>query len=55
MSFERLWTFEQGNAFDGPPAELLVGKVPYNGQPRDNDAIGIVGECEIGEVRVFGE
>jgi hypothetical protein len=54
VSFERLWTFEQRNALDGPPAELLVGKVPFNGQPQDHDVPGDTGACEIGELRVFG-
>ncbi len=55
VTFEHLWTFEQGSAFDGPPSELLIGKVPYNGRPRDHADVGSVGESEIGEVRVFGE
>ena len=55
ITFETLWAFEQGTAFDGPPTELLIGKVPYNGQPRDNSVIGSVGECEIGQVWLFAK
>lgn len=55
VTFERVWTFKQGEALHGPPTELLIGKVPYNGQPRDNSVVGDIGECEIGEVRVFGK
>lgn len=55
VTYERLWTFEQGNTFAGAPAALLVGKVPFNGEPQDYSKAGSLGECEIGQVRLFGE
>jgi hypothetical protein len=51
--YEPVWRFEHGGNLSGDVSELLVGKVPYNGQPVDHSAEGPVGECEIGVVRVY--
>ena len=37
------------------PTELLIGKVPYNGQPVDYPETGPVGECDFEFVSVYGE
>jgi len=54
VTYERLWTFEHGGALSGPTAEMLVGKVPYNGEPKDYSEPGGVGECAIAFVEVYG-
>ena len=54
VHFKQLWTFEHGGAFCKPTAEILAGKVPYNGKPVDYKETGPLGQCEIGEVLVFG-
>jgi hypothetical protein len=53
VAYERLWTFEHGGALKGQTAELLVGKVPFNGAPADYSLPGDVGECEIAFVEVY--
>jgi hypothetical protein len=53
-TYERIWAFEHGGALNGPVTELLVGKVPYNGQPRDYNVAGRSGACAIAFVRVYG-
>ncbi len=54
VRYEPLWIFEHGGAFTGPTTELLVGKVPFNGEAADYKIPGAVGRCEIGGVTVFG-
>lgn len=51
--FERVWTFEHGGAFNEETVNLLVGKVPYDGQPHDHSEPGASGTCSIEFVRVF--
>lgn len=53
--YQVVWQFEHGGGLCGPVSELLVGKVPYNGQPLDFAAEGPVGKCEIGLVEVHGQ
>lgn len=55
IAFERLYTFEHGGLLNGPAAELLVGKVPYAGEPKDHVEAGEQGECLIDFVRVYGD
>ena len=54
-NYERIWTFEHGGALNAETAELLVGKVPYNGEPQDYAVTGGVGECAIGAVAIYGD
>ncbi len=54
-SFERIWTFEDGGALKGETACLLVGKVPYHGEPKDHSEPGSVGECDIDLVQVYAK
>lgn len=53
QTYERVWTFDHGGAFNAEAAELLVGKVPYNGQPEDYTEPGELGECEVDGVQVY--
>ena len=53
--FEPLWTFEHGGTLNAKTARLLVGKVPYNGQPKDHSVPGELGESAIAWVRIYGE
>jgi len=53
-TYERIWNFEHGGALDDTVTELLVGKVPYNGEPKDYNVPGHPGECDIAFVEVFG-
>jgi len=48
-----VWRFEHGGNLSGDLQELLVGKVPYNGQPADYSPQGPAGECEVGLVQVY--
>ena len=54
-SYRRVWSFEHGGVLNGKTAELLVGKVPYNGEPKDHSMPGGVGECDIDFVSVYAE
>ncbi len=54
VAFEPLWTFEHGGVLNDKTVELLVGKVPYDGQPEDHSVPGETGECEIDSVRIYG-
>lgn len=54
-TYRRLWTFEHFGELTKPAVEVFVGKVPYDGEPRDYAVHGEVGECEFDFVRVFGE
>jgi hypothetical protein len=52
--WERLWAFEHsGAATAGKTADLLVGKVPYNGEAKDYSEPGKEGVCAIDFVRVY--
>jgi len=53
--FEKMWTFEHAGALNHPPAELLIGKVPYNGEPIDYTETGPLGECDFEFVNVYGD
>lgn len=55
VDFERVWTFEHGGALSGPVAELLIGKVPFNGLPQDFSTAGDAGESAVDFVRVYGK
>jgi len=55
QSYERIWTFGHNGAFNAPAAELLIGKVPYNGEPIDHSEPGPVGECGFEFVNVYGD
>ncbi|MBI2299747.1 MAG: hypothetical protein HYU66_12545 [Armatimonadetes bacterium] len=45
--------FEHRGKFAGETAALLVGKVPYSGQPMDYSEPGEVGRCEFAQVEVY--
>jgi len=47
-----LW-FQHNGAFTGETAELLIGKVPYNGEPQDYPDPGAVGESLFDIVQVY--
>ena len=53
--YERLWTFEETGALAGTTAQLLIGKVPFNGEPQDFPEAGPVGKCAIDFVEVYSE
>jgi hypothetical protein len=55
VTYERVWTFEHGGTLNGPIAELLIGKVPFNGDPTDYTDPGPVGESDIDFVHVYGQ
>ena len=52
-TWERAWTFEHGGALNSDAAALLIGKVPYNGEPQDYSVPGDVGECQFESVQVY--
>lgn len=52
-SWDRLRAFEHNGAALEKTAELLVGKVPYNGEPKDHSEPGNTGHCAIDLVRVY--
>lgn len=54
-AYRPLWWFDHGGAVTKPPKRILVGKVPYNGQPKDYRDPGAVGECEFDKVELYGE
>ena len=54
-TYERMWTFEHGGALNKRTKELLVGKVPYNGEAKDHSVAGGIGECAIDFVEVYGQ
>jgi hypothetical protein len=49
------WRFEHGGVLTGKTAELLVGKVPYNGEPKDHPTPGKLGQCDIDSVEVYAD
>ena len=51
--YRRLWTFDHGGAQMGDLEGLSVGKVPYNGEPKDHAVPGELGTCFIDEVAVY--
>jgi len=53
-AFEQLWGFDHPKAFVGLAAELMVGKVPFSGQPKDYPQLGPQGECDLEFVEVYG-
>lgn len=52
--YTRAWDFEHRGRFTPTPATLLVGKVPYNGQPEDYSEPGPTGTCRIAFVETYG-
>jgi len=50
--YHHLWSFD-ASGLSGETVDLLVGKVPYNGQPQDYIDPGAVGECELDCVGVY--
>lgn len=54
QNYERVWTFEHGGLLNAETAELLVGKVPFNGEPEDYQVAGEIGKCAFDFVEVFG-
>jgi len=55
QNYERLWTFQDADMLAGPTSHLLVGKVPYHGEPEDYTEAGPVGNCQIDLVEVYSE
>jgi hypothetical protein len=53
QTWERLWTFEHPGTLLGPPQALLVGKVPFNGDPHDYSEPGDLGESDYASVEVY--
>ena len=54
VTYKHLWTFDHGGTLNNPITELLVGKVPFNGDPKDYIDPGPVGESDLDFVRVYG-
>lgn len=52
-TYTRLWRFVHKGALAGEFAELLIGKVPYNGRPGDNTDPGAAGDCAVAGVSVY--
>ena len=52
-SYTKYFTFSRNTPPTDTITELLVGKVPYNGQPQDNADPGDLGECDIDFVRLY--
>ncbi len=55
QNYERLWTFQEAELLAGPTAQLLVGKVPFHGEPEDYPEAGPVGKCQIDLVEVYSD
>jgi len=53
--YERIWSFEHGGMFNERASELLVGKVPFNGEPADHLEPGPAGYCNIAFVETYGD
>ena len=53
VDFQRLWTFDHGGALTGELENISIGKVPYNGEPKDHSAPGEVGTCLFDEFVVY--
>lgn len=53
--YQPAWTFKHGGVLTAKTAELLVGKVPYNGEPKDHHIAGKVGECDVDSVEVYAD
>lgn len=53
QDFRLLWSFAHGGVFCPAPKQVLIGKVPYNGQPIDNTEPGPAGECFFDECAVY--
>lgn len=51
--YTRVWTFEHGGLFNRPPKELLVGKVPYNGEAVDHADPGPEGAGWIAAIETY--
>jgi len=52
-NYRTLLSFRHGGGYLGNAAALLVGKVPYDGQPHDHSDPGEPGVCAVGEVVVY--
>jgi len=55
VHYTRLWNFDHGGRFAAAPIELLVGKVPFNGQAADYSEPGPVGTCNIASVQIYAD
>lgn len=53
VGYQRFLTFRRASSPNDAVTELLVGKVPYNGDSKDHTDPGPVGECDIDFVRVY--
>ncbi|OQC08670.1 MAG: hypothetical protein BWX80_00239 [Candidatus Hydrogenedentes bacterium ADurb.Bin101] len=51
--YTRVWTFEHGGLFNHPPSELLVGKIPYNGEAADHAEPGPEGVSYIAYIETY--
>ncbi|HEO72226.1 MAG TPA: hypothetical protein ENN80_13270 [Candidatus Hydrogenedentes bacterium] len=51
--FRRVWSFDHGGVMIGPAKDILVGKVPYNGQPQDFKEPGPEGEAHLDELVIY--
>ena len=52
-NYRTLLSFRHGGGYLGNATALLVGKVPYDGQPHDHSDPGETGVCAVGEVVVY--
>ncbi|HOX40275.1 MAG TPA: hypothetical protein PL033_20005 [Candidatus Brocadiia bacterium] len=52
-SYEVVWHFDHNGFMSREPVELLVGKVPFNGEAQDFSDPGNAGACEIDFVEVY--
>ncbi len=53
IAYERFFTFFRASGKDDIVKDLLIGKIPYNGQPQDHTEPGGMGECSIDWVRLM--
>ncbi len=52
-TYQRFFTFFRDCPAEDKATELLVGKVPYNGQPIDHTEPGEIGQCDFDSVHVY--
>ncbi|MBT3287896.1 MAG: hypothetical protein HN380_11170 [Victivallales bacterium] len=52
-TYTKVWGFEHRGRLTGKTAALMVGKVPFDGKPRDYPVPGKVGESDFGEAQVL--
>lgn len=51
--WRRLWMFDHGGKATRPPQVLLIGKIPFNGQPIDHVEAGPVGTSLYSQLYVY--